>query len=215
MPVWKVCFQPRWVQTLSEGTKRYLKLRFQVEKFMAIIGFYIGWPFSNLIFVGRCSIESIGIFGLGIGLLINQLTVPINNPAASSDVVITAGYPILKPPPRWYLFIFTPIWGNDLIWLAHIFQMSNENTLGSLGYIYIADYITQLCWDYSKPLQGFPINQPGIHMKRCFFFVVQMGWFNHQLASCFTRPKAWRCSVPRAEVCLWRQPLQGWFWWPF
>ena len=57
---------------------------------------------------GRCSIESIGIFGLGRGLLINQPTA-IKNPAASSDVVIT-GYPVLKPPPTWYLFVVTPTW---------------------------------------------------------------------------------------------------------
>ena len=123
----------RWVLTLRNvREQRYLKLRFQVEKFMAIIGLH--WvTILNLDF-GRCSIESIGIFGLGIGLSINQPTA-IKNPAASSDVVIT-GYPVLKPPPRWYLFIFTPTWGDGLLSLAHIFQMSNENTLWSLFGIY-------------------------------------------------------------------------------
>ena len=184
MPVWKVCFQPRWVLTLSEGTKRYLKLRFQVEKFMAIIGFYIGWPFQTLIFLDVVVLNLLA----SLALSINQPTA-IKNPAASSDVVIT-GYPVLKPAPRWYLFISTPTWG----------YFSNEQWKHPGFFrVYIADYITQLCWDYSKPLQGSPLtNQEFIWKEGVFSWFKWVGsTTNSPLVSPVPRLEDAQCRVPK------------------
>ena len=74
---------------------------------MANHWFYIGLPFSTLI-LGVVVLNLLASSASGRGLLINQPTA-IKNPAASSDVVIT-GYPVLKPPPTWYLFVVTSTW---------------------------------------------------------------------------------------------------------
>jgi len=66
----------------------------------------------------------------------------------------------------------------------HIFQLSNEKKPGWLGYR--GDYTTQLYRDYKETIIRIPIKPTRMtHGKYLsfFFFVAQLGWFNHQLAS--------------------------------